>query len=331
MEIMTPAEVRLNWSRVREKGRDSYVEYRVSDDMAVAFSESAVGTGAVAIPLDLREELPDGITGEGLEAGRAFFPLGGSRQSCLTLFCSSHELEKVFSEFVAALLARMKEGMPPLAAAVEIVREYRTLLRRQRSGAVSRETAMGLVGELLVLRKLTGFSANSWEAWTGPLDQTHDFVSGSLSIEVKATSHEAEPSFEVANALQLYPNEGGELFLVHHVLLPNPQGQVTAGALVEDIRERLPDPAGFDSRLEAANFDRSAPEAWDQHVFQLTHSSMYRIGEGFPRMPREILDELPNGVSNIRYRVHLSQATGFRINDPGEIDLVYSRMGGADA
>ena len=331
METIMPGEVRLNWSRVRERGGGSYVEYRVSDDVAVAFSESAAGTGAVAIPLDLREELPDSIAGEGLEAGRAFFPLGGRRQSCMTLFCSSRELEKVFSEFVAALLARMKEGMPPLAASEEIVREYRALLRRQRSGTVSREAAMGLVGELLVLGKLTGFSTTAWETWTGPLDQTHDFVSGYLSIEVKTTSHEAEPSFEVANALQLYPNKGGELFLVHHVLLPDPKGKVTASALVKNIRERLPDPAGFDSRLEAANFDRAAPEAWDQYAFQLTHSSMYRIEEGFPRMPREILDDLPNGVSNIRYRVHLSQATEFRINDPGEIDRVYSRMGVADA
>lgn len=325
---ITPGEVRLNWSRVRKGGTGAYVEHVVNESLFVAFTESADGTGAIGIPLDLREKLPNGITGEGLEASRASLELGGRMQSCLVLFCSTVELEKVFSEFVAALLARVKEGLPPKHAITEVVREYRALLRRQQPGNVSREIAMGLAGELLVLRKMTGFSRDAWKTWNGPLDQTHDFFSGHVALEVKATSHEAEPSFEVANLTQLYPPAGGELYLVHHVLVPNPQGQVTVSTLAEEICAELADPAGFEAKLAEIDFYRSAPEAWDEHVFQLTHSAMYRVEEGFPRMSRDVADEAPAGVSDIRYRVHLSQAAAFRMNDPAEVDAVYAGMGG---
>lgn len=323
---ITPGEVRVNWSRARAGSGGDYIDYQVDEGVRIGFTESSQYTAAIAIPMDLRDKLPDGILGEGLEATRGSFQLGGARQNCLVLSCSSTELERVFSEFVAALLERLKDGQPPISAIVAVVKDYRALLRRQRPGAVSRETAMGLAGELLVLKTMSGFSRGAWKAWNGPLGMVHDFVSGQLAIEVKTTSHEAEPSFEVANVAQLYPLEGGELFLVHHVLIPNPRGGVTVSALAEEMRLVLADPAGLDERLEAVGFLRSASEAWDEHVFQLTHTAMYRVEEGFPRMPRNILDSAPAGVSDFRYRIHLSQAAAFRLRDGSEVSHVFARM-----
>lgn len=325
-EAITPGEVRVNWSRARDKGAGGYVDHQVNETLYVGFTESTNHTAAIVIPMDLRVRLPEGIAGEGLETARASYELGGTRHNCLVLSCGTNDLERVFSEFAAALLERLNDGQPPVSAITVVLREYRALLRRQRPGAVSREKAMGLVGELLVLRTLSGFFDDAWRTWNGPLGMTHDFVSGKLAIEVKTTSHEAEPSFEVSNAAQLYPSEDGELFLIHHVLVPNPQGGLTVSALAEEIREKLSEPVGFDERLEAVGFVWSAPEPWDQHVFQLTHTAMYRVEEGFPRMPRNIIEHVPAGVSDFRYRIHLSQAVDFRLRDGNAVDHVYSRM-----
>lgn len=323
---ITPAEVRVNWSRARTGGPRSYIDHQVDEGVRIGFTESHQCTAAIAIPMDLRDELPDGILGEGLEAIRGSFQLGGAQQNCLVLSCSSTELERVFSEFVAALLERLKDGQPPISAIVAVVKDYRALLRRQRPSAISRETAMGLAGELLVLKTMSGIFREAWKTWNGPLGMVHDFVSGQMAIEVKTTSHETEPSFEVANVAQLYPLESGELFIVHHVLIPNPRGGVTVSTLAEEIRSALAEPAGLDERLEAVGFLRSTSEAWDEHVFQLAHTAIYRVEEGFPRMPRNILDSAPAGVSDLRYRVHLSQAAAFRLRDGSEVDHVFAKM-----
>ncbi|MEW8495555.1 MAG: PD-(D/E)XK motif protein [Candidatus Thiodiazotropha taylori] len=325
-EAITPGEVRLNWKRAKDRGSDGYVDHQVSGTMYVGFAESSNHTPSIAIPVDLREKLPEGVAGEGLDVTRAGFELGGRRHNCIVLSCSSNELERVFSELTASLVERLKDGQPPISAITTVIREYRALLRRQRPSSVSREAAMGLAGELLVLRTMSGFFNEAWKTWNGPLGMTHDFVSGQLAIEVKTTSHEAEPSFEVANVSQLYPSEGGELFLVHHVLIPNPQGGITVSVLADQVRSGFSNPEGFDERLEAIGFVRTASEPWDQHVFQLTHTAMYQVVEGFPRMPENIIEEAPAGVSDVRYKIHLTQAADYRLNDQDAVNQVYAHM-----
>ena len=323
---MTPGEVRANWQRIRDQGAGRYVELELEPGLSIGFIESESGTGGLAIPVDPREKVPEGVDGDGLELKRITLKLGKKMQHCVALTCSTRELEKVFSEFIASVISRMRDGLPGIPALTGAVREYRSLLKRSRSGDVTRETAAGLVGELIVLKRLIERDTGAWRCWNGPLGQTHDFLSGTLAIEVKTTQHQAEPAFEVANAMQLFPPEGGELYLVNHVVIPNAQGQLTVSELSNEIRGLLNDASGFDERVTALGFDPQAPGAWDIHRFQLTETAMYAVTEGFPRMPRDTLERAPNGVSHIRYRVHLSIASGFRVRDSLVESAVYDRM-----
>lgn len=93
---------------------------------------------------------------------------------------------------------------------------------RAAGDAVSREVALGLAGELEVLRLLGAHDpAAALASWTGPERSTHDFSASGRRVEVKTTSSVDGQSVRVSNIDQLDPytaTEGLHLLVVHCTL-----------------------------------------------------------------------------------------------------------------
>src|SRR5437763_15646474 len=81
--------------------------------------------------------------------------------------------------------------------------------------SVTRETVIGLVGELEVLRLLAAHNpVGALDAWRGPSRSVHDFVRDGAELEVKTTTSVDGNFISISNIDQLDPAVVASLHLV---------------------------------------------------------------------------------------------------------------------
>lgn len=204
------------------------------------------------------------------------------------------------------------------AVAATLARTWRWhhLLRGGGDGRLTLEEQKGLMGELLVLKRLlVSFSAhNSVQAWRGPLGAPKDFEVGRLSIEAKARRGAAVPYVAISSEHQLDTTGVDTLLLCVYELDRAPIDSSEAATLAE-VARRLhvsivdADPgaaAVFESLLMSAGF------SWDDDYSDTKwlrgRELVYRVSTGFPRVTPACF---PAGVLNVRYSVSLPDCEPF--------------------
>jgi hypothetical protein len=197
--------------------------------------------------------------------------------------------------------------------------------RYKRNGGLlpSEDEILGLVGELLLLRRLVSASPNLWQGWNGPLGSARDYSWGVVDIEAKASRMAGESRLTVNGLDQLEPEEDRELLIHHSILTDNPVGTIDVPSLVDEIRGQISDPEGFDTRLASAKYLSEQRDLWLEHRFTLHGSHIYRVSEDFPRIRKSDFPDgtLPAGVSKLRYDVLLANCSDFRLSTSEEESL----------
>lgn len=207
------------------------------------------------------------------------------------------------------------------------------LLRGGGDNRLSPEEQKGLIGELLVLRRILNDLSphDAVQAWRGPLGAPKDFEIGRLSIEAKARRGPAAPYVAVSSEHQLDPSGVDVLLLCVHELdeapADNPTGEslseIARGlhALIADV-----DPGAgalFDSLLASAGF------RWDDDYSDTKwvhgRDLMYRVRSGFPSVTPACF---PTGVRDVRYTVSLPECEPFRVPSDSLSPLLRQRSNG---
>ena len=203
---------------------------------------------------------------------------------------------------------------------MDAVLEFRRLLSRNGGLLPSEDEILGLVGELLLLRRLVSVGPHLWQGWNGPLGSARDYSWGTVDIEAKASRMAGESRLTVNGLDQLETEDGRDLLIHHSILTENPMGTVDAPHLVDEIREQISDPEGFDTRLASAGYLSEQSDLWLEHRFTMHSMHIYRVSEGFPRIRRSDFPDgsLPAGVAKLRYDVLLSNCTDFRLSTAEE-------------
>ena len=214
--------------------------------------------------------------------------------------------------------ADLSETSSDIAAQRVMIRleRWQMLLRRQRTGVLSRQAIIGLVGELLFLRdKLlpTLGVEKALLAWRGPYRDEQDFAVTDYIIEIKTQLSTADQYLLISSESQL-DDSSGKIAVCHQTLVSSPdhdEGAWTLNQLVEDLRGRclahsliahdLLDAgllgAGYQTRSE---YDE---ENWKPVIFRI-----FEVVDDFPRL---VPAQLPAGVSNVRYRITLGVCDRF--------------------
>ncbi len=206
------------------------------------------------------------------------------------------------------------------AVAVALMRAWRWhhLLRGGTDGRLSNDEQKGLIGELAVIETIllrACSPADAVRAWRGPTGAPKDFEIGMSCIEAKARRGAASPHIAISSEHQL-DDEGLDALFVHvinlHAAIDGTLGEsVTAVAMRvrAAIEGRDPSAAAvFEGLLLSAGFrwaDDYSEDRWERgavHVFQ--------VGVGFPRVRAQ---ELPSGVSRVRYTVGLHECEPYEI------------------
>jgi len=231
--------------------------------------------------------------------------------------CES-DYRPIFPPFTIDFIAELKEHEPRAAFhnAHAKSKEY----WKGRRPPLSTEQQKGLIGELVILNELA--IRSSFEdvlgKWTGPLDMLHDFESGKIDIEVKATIRDP-PVVRISDFEQLAPLDSKELLLAVVQL----SRQKSGDSLPDRINITRDSIKGQRQRTESFEELLKTVGYLDKH--QLYYTSKYKVSnilfcpieDDTPVLDPIILGDIPETVSDIAYSLHIS---GLKRYTPTEDD-----------
>lgn len=268
----------------------------------------------VAVPLHMQPDVSAALQGE-----VAFFDVPGAGQlRFLHVWCRDRLADQAFEAF-CALLWRAAETDALSVALRQCSDEFRRLLLAEREPVPN--SAVGLLGELIVLRRLVERDPRLISAWTGPSGARHDFRRGSAAVETKTTvrSEARGRTVRIADIDQLEPPEGGTLYLYLVRLEQAMSGKLSLASVVDQIMARL-------ESAEADAFRRLVAEMhdgrnWDA-PFELREELAYEVRDGFPSLTSAKLakGQLDAGVSRVGYDLALESAAAFEVATAAAID-----------
>lgn len=190
-------------------------------------------------------------------------------------------------------------------------------------GVLDAAAEMGLIGELWFFLRWLGVPA-SVRHWTGPLGDRHDFVTTSVSVEVKAASVRGGelPTHPIAHLDQLADPVNGSLMLCSLGMTRDANGDTTLPRLVaeaETLCQGTPHLVAWRERIHAAGWRPPHAELYSRR-FRMVSQQLYRVDDQFPRLNRTSFNgqQPPAGVSEVRYSVTPSvvAATHLVSSDP---------------
>jgi hypothetical protein len=135
----------------------------------------------------------------------------GAHSYAQVLTDSSQLFPSIYA-LIGDVLRRVEAGQTDcLVALADSLRDFEALLAK--AVGISREEAVGLYGELLVLESLIGAGKVGAKAWIGANKQSHDIRLEAVELEVKTTTGNNRHHF-VHGLNQLAPTPGHELHVV---------------------------------------------------------------------------------------------------------------------
>lgn len=247
---------------------------------------------------------------------------GGEEPDFLLLQLVQPEYGEVFLEFGADLVrvtSRAETETEAVSRFIGRAWTWQRFLTVQRSGRLSLQEQMGLIGELRVLGEiLTPIfgEARAVSAWSGPLGAAKDFeVDDEDAIEVKTVSG-TQSKVRISSEYQLLPDGLNHLFLgvVEVVRADGDDSDATTVTVAaETVRDRLSatHPGvldDFERRLGATGFDWS--DDYSDTRWRVGERRWFTVGPAFPRITP---DSLPAGLSAVSYSLDLAACADFSV------------------
>lgn len=231
----------------------------------------------------------------------------------------------LFSRMAADLLdvlGRLEGASEPLLVKtlMQRVRAWQDFMSRSSMEKLSNEEEIGLVGELQLLRELLQSGAEPAlvvNAWQGPLDGIHDFLSSTSAIEVKATLASGGFKVRISSLEQLdsLVFENIHLFAVRLVL---DEKGMTLPEYISSVYDLVgpSDIPDLESRILAAGF-RFGTEDLYTRKFSVEERLMFGVGPDFPRLSRA---NVPVQVIEANYVLDIDQMRNTAVDIGGVIE-----------
>ena len=253
-------------------------------------------------------DVPVDESSQGVVIGSRELLVDGRLVVYADVHCRIAELGLVFERLLDDILSRLaSDDVAPVDACRQALDDWRSLLRAASQG-LSRETVIGLIGELEVLRLLgTRSAAAALDVWRGPDRSVHDFMRGGRSLEVKATSSLAGDMISIANIDQLDSTLVEDLYLIVVHVRPD-ETAPTLDARIDDLIELGFPRSALLSRVQKAGYVYESQSGVDER-YSIRSIRAWRVGREFPGIrSADIPVRRQRGVDNITYRLSLVAA-----------------------
>jgi len=254
------------------------------------------------------DEFEEDNTSQGVTLGPRVLQVGSSDVTYADLHCRITTLDRVFLELVADVLGRLRaERSEPVATCHKVLHEWRALLKASGQG-ISRETIVGLAGELEVLRLLAKEDpVRALDSWQGPAMAVHDFVRGGDELEVKTTTSVDANFVTISNVDQLDPTLVGSLHLIVVHLREDPRAPSLDERIDGLAALGMPHGALLAKVASAGYLYGGGTVTGDR--FRTRSVRCWKVGDSFPGLRRGELGEARlKGVSKLRYELALDSA-----------------------
>lgn len=229
------------------------------------------------------------------------------------VFITQQELFLDGYPLLCAIIDRLQlQNMPTDEAVAETLRVLGRIL--QRIDGLTAEKEIGLLGELLVLTKLTDplGAVAAVDAWCGPDAEEHDFALDGFDLEVKTTQGERRAHW-ISSWTQLDESPVRPLWLLSlQVTRSGPTAGRTLPGYIEHVRATVGPGVALDmldQKLDRTGW-RSAM-APTMHTRWLLRSTptVHRVSVRFPRLTRAAVDTDAvdiGRITDLRYRIDLT-------------------------
>lgn len=231
----------------------------------------------------------------------------GHERRYIDVVCLRTDLDDVFGLFVDDVLGALAAGRDEVASVSGVLGQWRELLAGSRASEISDQRLAGFLGELHTLLVAARFVDDPMlEAWVGPVGNLHDIVLPGLRLEVKTTTSMKHRQVEVNGLTQLADVDGATLYLVSVRLVPDPDGDISLRALIEDASAIGIEAVDVYKKAASAGLDASSLARAAARHFRHIDTLVFKVDDRFPRLTeRSIPGSLPQGVSDVRYSVRL--------------------------
>lgn len=192
--------------------------------------------------------------------------------------------------------------------------QWKHLLERQPSGAMSTEQQKGLVGELLFLeeRVKCGYALlSSVQGWVGADGSDQDFAYSDGWFEIKAVG-EAAIGVEISSLEQLGKTEPGELVVWRiDKAAPESVGVFSLRDLVSRVDALLKSDDNAHSLFQDKLFEYGYVDMsqYSEQMYCCSGCAHYRVTSSFPRLTRA---QVPVQVSRVTYTLNLPSLVDWR-------------------
>jgi hypothetical protein len=232
----------------------------------------------------------------------------------------SAEMLRVFGPFadnVASAIAEEQTDEGAVAALVGRYTHWRRLFAGEPAGGLGRDDALGLWGEIWVLRHVLHpiWGRACVAAWTGYEPDNKDFRRGRLTVETKTTGSDTPLMVRINGARQLDLGDSDTLLLA--VLEVETHREGSGETLVETVQDAraVLDPAAveqLDLRLDVRGYHDSEAELYASVRYSLRKERWYDVQGEFPRITPS---DLRDGVGALRYALSVDACTPWHIDE----------------
>lgn len=193
---------------------------------------------------------------------------------------------------------------------------WQEFLRTERTGILTKQEILGLIGELLFLKE-TLAPRFGWDAavefWKGPEGAPQDFAVHETAVEIKCQGGASKRSVQINSVDQLCPQLPQGYLVVQTIATSAHQtkGAMTLNSLIQEIRNVLKEFTHealerFEGLILQAGY--IANEHYDSFTFKLVDSTAFRLSPGFPRISPE---NIPHGITDVSYQLNLDACAPF--------------------
>jgi len=324
------------WKRLRATGTgDGVIEVPSIDSGlstgfgTVRYAIGMQGEPRLLVPVSSMSSTKDLTSTTKLSVTTSSFRVSGKGILFIDIMSLDRSLDPVFAELVEDILRRIEDGNVPIIAVIAAIEDFRELLKEPSRVEISDSKILGLVGELYILRILTGYSLSAVEAWTGPYELRHDFRRHAHALEVKSSSRSDAKIVSIHGIDQLGVPAGGTLLLTHVRMERTNNGLLSVGTLFDSLMKLGVDKGSLCPGLAALDCWDPHAEEWNRLSFTCEGLQVYSVEDGFPRIIDSSFAEgsLSKGVSAIEYKVDLGHALPFELSAT-DYDLAFERIAG---
>jgi len=231
----------------------------------------------------------------------------------LMLSCFNSGLKELFAVFCSEFLDALSLSSEDIKeTAVNLIIEWRELFGAG-SAVYNINMLTGLIGELLLIKKLSADIPQIFKAWQGPEGSAHDFRFERKSIEVKTSLIRSRTIIKAHGLYQFDIKRDEELVLAFCRLEKVNSGGFSAEELISELE------SGFSSGTKNS-LDEMIKDMSDDLLnrrYRLLEFRMYKVDDSFPRLTVSDFknNSLPSGITNISYTADLSDCKYTTLDD----------------